>query len=48
MFRGPGAGWPSSPAWRVEGGLLAEHGDQLGMGGMFHQLGVDLYALQKG
>ena len=33
--------------WRVEDGLLAEHWDQLDMGGMFHQLGVDFYALRK-
>ncbi len=32
--------------WRVENGLLAEHWDQLDMGGMFHQLGVDFYAMQ--
>ncbi|MEU6071313.1 MULTISPECIES: ester cyclase [Streptomyces] len=32
--------------WRVEDGLLAEHWDQLDMAGMFHQLGVDFYALQ--
>ncbi|MFF9458016.1 ester cyclase [Streptomyces flaveolus] len=35
----------SIDVWRVEDGLLAEHRDQLDMGGMFHQLGVDFYAL---
>ena len=30
----------------LENGLLAEHWDQLDMAGMFHQLGVDFYAMQ--
>ncbi|WP_318216493.1 ester cyclase [Streptomyces sp. SCL15-6] len=39
--------FPSIDVRRVEDGLPAEHWDQLDMGGMFHQLGVDFYALRK-